>query len=172
MFCDQHRINTANNGNKLKKETKNPILVNDVPPKVHSIHLSGVTLRCEPHDVDISSQNIGSWLKQQGLCKVALCDSCGWLQGHSLHHEALVSFSQAKEAFAKQMEEFQARVSTITPLLAQSGDKVESVVRGTLNQNQSILHYLIGDLIKQSGTRLQQLESSNTVEESLAFDAN
>ncbi|KAL0206572.1 hypothetical protein P9112_001879 [Eukaryota sp. TZLM1-RC] len=103
-------------------------------------------------------------------CKVALCDSCGLLQGHSLHHEALVSFSQAKEAFTKQIEEFQARASTITPLVVQSGDKVESVVRETLNQSQSILHDLIGDLIRQSGTKLQQLESSNTVEESLAFD--
>ncbi|KAL0206593.1 hypothetical protein P9112_001900 [Eukaryota sp. TZLM1-RC] len=103
-------------------------------------------------------------------CKVALCDSCGLLQGHSLHHEALVSFSQAKEAFTKQIEEFQANTSTITPLVVQSADKVESVVRETLNQSQSILHDLIGDLIRQSGTKLQQLESSNTVEESLAFD--
>ncbi|KAL0206527.1 hypothetical protein P9112_001834 [Eukaryota sp. TZLM1-RC] len=105
-------------------------------------------------------------------CKVALCDSCGLLQGHSLHHEALVSFSQAKEAFTKQIEEFQAKASTITPLVAQSGDKVESVVRETLNQSQSILHDLIGDLIRQSGTKLQQFESSNTVEESLAFDGS
>ncbi|KAL0206583.1 hypothetical protein P9112_001890 [Eukaryota sp. TZLM1-RC] len=103
-------------------------------------------------------------------CKVALCDSCGLLQGHSLHHEALVSFSQAKEAFTKQIEEFQANTSTIIPLVAQSGDKVESVVRETLNQSQSILHDLIGDLIRQSGTKLHQLESSNTVEESLAVD--
>ncbi|KAL0206510.1 hypothetical protein P9112_001817 [Eukaryota sp. TZLM1-RC] len=103
-------------------------------------------------------------------CKVALCDSCGLLQGHSLHHEALVSFSQAKEAFTKQVQEFQANTSTITPLLVQSGDKVESVVRETLNQSQSILHDLIGDLIRQSGLKIQQLESSNTVEESLAFD--
>ncbi|KAL0206529.1 hypothetical protein P9112_001836 [Eukaryota sp. TZLM1-RC] len=103
-------------------------------------------------------------------CKVALCDSCGLLQGHSLHHEALVSFSQAKEAFTKQIQEFQARASTITPLVVQSGDKVESVVRETLNQSKSILHDFVGDLIRQSGTKLQQLESSNTVEESLAFD--
>ncbi|KAL0226443.1 hypothetical protein P9112_013767 [Eukaryota sp. TZLM1-RC] len=103
-------------------------------------------------------------------CKVALCDSCGLLQGHSLHHEALVSFSQAKEAFTKQIQEFQANTSTITPLVVQSGDKVESVVRETLNQSQSFLHDLIGDLIRQSGLKIQQLESSNTVEESLAFD--
>ncbi|KAL0205384.1 hypothetical protein P9112_000691 [Eukaryota sp. TZLM1-RC] len=105
-------------------------------------------------------------------CKVALCDSCGLLHGHSQHHEALVSFSQAKEAFAKQMEEFQVNVSTITPSLAQSGDRVESVMRESLNQTQSILHDLIGDLIRQSGLKLKQLESSKTVEESLAFDGN
>ncbi|KAL0210233.1 hypothetical protein P9112_010317 [Eukaryota sp. TZLM1-RC] len=105
-------------------------------------------------------------------CKVALCDSCGLPHGHSQHHEALVSFSQAKEVFAKQMDEFQARVSTIAPSLAQSGDRVESVVRESLNQTQSILHDLIGDLIRQSSLKLQQLESSKTVEESLAFDGN
>ncbi|KAL0209862.1 hypothetical protein P9112_009946 [Eukaryota sp. TZLM1-RC] len=93
-------------------------------------------------------------------CKVALCNSCGLLHGHSQHHEALVRFSKAREAFTKQIEEFQANTSTITPLVLQSGDKVESVVRENLNQSQSLLHDLIGYLIRQSGTKLQLLESA------------
>ncbi|KAL0219539.1 hypothetical protein P9112_005192 [Eukaryota sp. TZLM1-RC] len=105
-------------------------------------------------------------------CKVALCDSCGLVDGHSLHPECLVPFAKAKEILSQQSNQLQESLATTTLPLVEAGDNVSNVVKETIEGTQSFIHDLIGDLIQQSQSKIQQIDSCSSVVESIKFDRN
>ncbi|KAL0219610.1 hypothetical protein P9112_005263 [Eukaryota sp. TZLM1-RC] len=105
-------------------------------------------------------------------CKVALCDSCGLVDGHSLHPECLVPFAKAKEILSQQSNQLQEALATTTLPLVEAGDNVSNVVKETIQGTQSFIHDLIGDLIQQSQSKIQQIDSCSSVAESIKFDGN
>ncbi|KAL0219569.1 hypothetical protein P9112_005222 [Eukaryota sp. TZLM1-RC] len=105
-------------------------------------------------------------------CKVALCDSCGLVDGHSLHPECLVPFAKAKEILSQQSNQLQESLATTTLPLVEAGDNVSNVVKETIEGTQSVIHDLIGDLIQQSQSKIQQIDSCSSVAESIKFDGN
>ncbi|KAL0207842.1 hypothetical protein P9112_010429 [Eukaryota sp. TZLM1-RC] len=109
-------------------------------------------------------------------CKVALCDSCNSDRSennsHSLHQDCLIPFTKAREIFTKQANELQTGLTTVSVPLVEYGGKVLNLVKETIEGNQSIMCDLIGDLIWQSQSKIQQIDSCNVIEESINFDEN
>ncbi|KAL0207845.1 hypothetical protein P9112_010432 [Eukaryota sp. TZLM1-RC] len=109
-------------------------------------------------------------------CKVAFCDSCNSDRSennsHSLHQNSLIPFTKAREFFTKQANELQTGLTTASIPLVEYGGKVLNLVKETIEENQSIIYDLIGDLIWQSQSKIQQIDSCNVIEESINFDEN
>ncbi|KAL0207908.1 hypothetical protein P9112_010495 [Eukaryota sp. TZLM1-RC] len=117
-------------------------------------------------------------IKQRSLeyfcsqCKVAICDSCGLLEGHAAHNKCLLPLPDAKESVNDEVKALQQGLSTCTLSLAEPTEKVDQVVKETLSTGQSILNDLIADLIRQSATLINQIDCGEAFDENLSINSN
>ncbi|KAL0207889.1 hypothetical protein P9112_010476 [Eukaryota sp. TZLM1-RC] len=105
-------------------------------------------------------------------CKVAICDSCGLLEGHAAHNKCLLPLSDAKESVNDEVKALQQGLSTCTLSLAEPTEKVDQVVKETLSTGQSILNDLIADLIRQSATLINHIDCGEVFDENLSINGN
>ncbi|KAL0210237.1 hypothetical protein P9112_010321 [Eukaryota sp. TZLM1-RC] len=103
-------------------------------------------------------------------CKVAICDSCGLLEGHAAHNQQLIPLLDAKEAVTEEVKTLQEALSTCTLSLPEPTERVDQVVKETLSTGQSILNDLIADLIRQSATLINQIDCGEVFDENLLID--